>query len=164
MAGEVDPADAALAGCASGDCIAAGVVACKTDTPIDPERAVTADVDLFLGRQIACRAEGAGWIRTSMERRLSSTKYLLAGEQTTIINNMALRTPSGINVDPGRDPARHGPWAQAGATANAAPKPKPETPIDISSSSDSSSSSLSPDQLRPKQNKRNGPDDPNPGD
>eukprot|EP00959_Pyramimonas_sp_CCMP1952_P417394 8745035-Pyramimonas_sp.AAC.1 len=72
MAGEVGPAEAASAGCASGDSIIADV-ACKTDAPIDPEYAVKAEMDLSAGGRIAYRAEGAGWIKTSIEQRLSST-------------------------------------------------------------------------------------------
>eukprot|EP00959_Pyramimonas_sp_CCMP1952_P343358 7192275-Pyramimonas_sp.AAC.1 len=67
MAAEVDPADAAPAGCASGDSIAADV-ACKTGAPIDPGYVVTEAMDLAPGRRIAYRAEGVGWIKTSIER------------------------------------------------------------------------------------------------
>eukprot|EP00959_Pyramimonas_sp_CCMP1952_P463265 9484636-Pyramimonas_sp.AAC.1 len=79
---------------------------------------------------------------------------------------MALRRPDGIDLNPGRNPVRYGPWIPAGATAKAAPKPKPDPPIDISPSSDSSNPSLGPDRLAPppKQKKRKRPDDPSPGD
>eukprot|EP00959_Pyramimonas_sp_CCMP1952_P374688 7847351-Pyramimonas_sp.AAC.1 len=72
MAEEVDPTDAAPAGYASGDSIATDVTY-ETDTPIDPEYTVAADMDLSPGRRIAYRAEGASWIKTSIEQRLSST-------------------------------------------------------------------------------------------
>eukprot|EP00959_Pyramimonas_sp_CCMP1952_P085851 1795831-Pyramimonas_sp.AAC.1 len=97
-------------------------------------------------------------------RKKGSVLLNLAREQKTTIKNLVLRMPSGIDLNPGWDPVRYGPWALAGATAKAAPTPKPETPIDISPFSDSSSPSLGPDQLRPNQKKRESPDDPNPGD
>eukprot|EP00959_Pyramimonas_sp_CCMP1952_P224420 4692552-Pyramimonas_sp.AAC.1 len=134
---EVDPAGAAPAGCASDDSISADVT-CKTDAPIDPRCVVAEAMGLSLGRRIAYRAEGAGWIKTSIEQTLSSTRYLLAGEQKTTIENLAFRTPGGGNLNLDWGPVRRGPWAPAGATAKAALKPKPETPIDISPSSDSS--------------------------
>eukprot|EP00959_Pyramimonas_sp_CCMP1952_P114439 2392765-Pyramimonas_sp.AAC.1 len=108
MADEVDPADAAPAGCASDDSIATGVTF-KTDTPTDPRYVVPEAMDLSPGRPIAYRAEGIGWFKTSMEKRLRSTMYLLAREQKATIKRLALRTPSGIDLKPGRDPVRYGP-------------------------------------------------------
>eukprot|EP00959_Pyramimonas_sp_CCMP1952_P404534 8478293-Pyramimonas_sp.AAC.1 len=67
MAEGVDPADAAPAGYASGDSIAT-CVACKTGAPIVPRCVVTEAIDLSPGRRIAYRAEGVGWLKTSIEK------------------------------------------------------------------------------------------------
>eukprot|EP00959_Pyramimonas_sp_CCMP1952_P216885 4535680-Pyramimonas_sp.AAC.1 len=47
---------------------------------------------------------------------LSSTKYLLAGQQKTTTENLALGAPFGIHLNPDWGPVRYGPWAPAGAT------------------------------------------------
>eukprot|EP00959_Pyramimonas_sp_CCMP1952_P437037 9150671-Pyramimonas_sp.AAC.1 len=121
-------------------------------------------MDLSPERRIAYRAEGVGWIETSIVERRSATTYLLAGKHKTTIKNMAPRAPDGCDLNPGRGPMRCGPGAPAGATAKPAPKPTPEAIIDIPPSSDSSSPLLGPDQFRPKRQKRKSPGDPNPGD
>eukprot|EP00959_Pyramimonas_sp_CCMP1952_P265023 5541600-Pyramimonas_sp.AAC.1 len=106
MAEEVDPADAAPAGRASDDSIAADV-ACETGTPIDLRSVVTEALDLSPERRIPYRAEGVGSVKTSMAKILSAAEYLLAGNQNTNIKNLALRTQSGINLSPDQGPMRY---------------------------------------------------------
>eukprot|EP00959_Pyramimonas_sp_CCMP1952_P032321 678449-Pyramimonas_sp.AAC.1 len=108
-------------------------------------------MDLPPERRIAYRAQGVGWIKTSIVEIRSATTYPLAGKHKTTIKNMALRTPDERDLNLERDPTRYGPGTPAGATAKATPKLKPEAIIDIPTSSDSSSPSFGPDQLRPKE-------------
>eukprot|EP00959_Pyramimonas_sp_CCMP1952_P268983 5624140-Pyramimonas_sp.AAC.1 len=135
MAEEVDPTCAAPGGGGPSD---SGItdITCDTDTPVDPEDAATRDMDRSPGRRIVYRAQSIGWIKTRIVGRRHSDKYVVAHSthgHKVPIDNMALRKPGGIDLNPDRSPKRYVSGAPAGATAKATPKPKTEM-IDLPSS------------------------------
>eukprot|EP00959_Pyramimonas_sp_CCMP1952_P117522 2456856-Pyramimonas_sp.AAC.1 len=73
-------------------------------------------MDLSPERWAADRAGPVGWVKTRIEKRLSSNKYTLTAKGKATIGNMAVRKPDGVDLNLGRGPARHGPWIPARAT------------------------------------------------
>eukprot|EP00959_Pyramimonas_sp_CCMP1952_P077605 1622246-Pyramimonas_sp.AAC.1 len=166
MAEAVDPAAAALAGPASDYSDALSIVTgvtCDADTPAGPRYIVTKDMDLSPKSKVAYRGGPVGWLKATIDKRLSATNYnqSMRGKRplSGIWHSESLVVWTSTLAE---GPCDMGHGCPQGAAPKApSPKPKTDPSIDISPSSDSSSQSksLGPDQLRPppKQDKRKKP-------